>query len=80
MAKVTPIVETLVTVIPKGATLKLSQKEIEVLLVVFNNIGGSPDTTARGVIDGIRVAFNEQGFKSNFEDPYDSQGSIYFTK
>ncbi len=59
MAKAT--VETTETKV----TLEMTGEEAEVLLKMFNNIGGDPDRGPRGTIDPLRRALVHAGIKPN---------------
>jgi hypothetical protein len=46
-------------------TLDLTEKDAVALLTLTGVMGGSPDTTTRGVFDKIDLELTAAGFKSN---------------
>ena len=83
MANADTTTKTVVT----GVTLDLSLKEATALAAVLCRVGGNPDTTGRGLIDGINKALQDnaitQGQYESDENGNESNlisGSIYFSK
>jgi hypothetical protein len=42
-------------------TLTLTDEEAQVLMDIFGRVGGDPDTTRRGLVDGISRALRDAG-------------------
>ncbi len=61
-------------------TLKLTLSEAKALRAVFSLVGGCPDTSGRGQIDGISEALDSLGKGLDYAGHvnYDMTGSISF--
>lgn len=47
--------------VPAGITLHLTDEEASCLADIFYRVGGNPETTRRGLVDGISTALSKAG-------------------
>jgi hypothetical protein len=66
------------TVIPGRVLLGLTPEEASVLKQVCRNIGGHPDTTARGHMDAIDRALTAAGVEPSEHPRHAQMHSLYF--
>lgn len=61
-----------------GVTLKLTGDEAKMIRDILYRVGGSPDTSRRGMADAIASALDDAGVHGSDEDDIRKGSTIYF--
>jgi len=79
MSKPTARITEPVVIAEGRVIVELSVENAQVLRQIMQHIGGSPRTTARGMIGELDVALSEAGIEIATKKLTEFSGSIYFS-